>query len=403
MLLVHSRYPTASHVCVIPFSFCTAHNRTPWPSCSACGAICILGGDGTLHEAIQGLLTRPDWPTARKIPLAVIPAGSGNAMATSLGLEDPVDATLALVRGHCAPLDVFSSYALSSGPSPSWHFLRFGAISFTSAMIARADLGTDALRFLGDLRFTLGILSDILMARRSRMDVAFFCGPPAPPHAQSPRPEPLSQAGRESVHDALGSSARTVPTAVGLRGLDAVLEGMADAGARVGGKGGEVGVAGWGVEEQKEFQMWGVYNVPWIASDFEACPGQEPWSGDLRATFSAAGVSRWALLGLLATSIQGGDVTQHRAFRGCSFTGALVAPRKAGEVLSCPPAGAQTRGEKDGGSALMLPPAELRRGRWQGVHVSRRGGHRGGNHVPRGPPGFMHDHLPTKVAEACTE
>jgi len=36
----------------------------------------VIGGDGTMHEIVNGLLTRPD---QEKVPIGLIPAGSGNA------------------------------------------------------------------------------------------------------------------------------------------------------------------------------------------------------------------------------------------------------------------------------------------------------------------------------------
>jgi diacylglycerol kinase (ATP) len=63
----------------------------------------IAGGDGTIHEVIQGLA--PDFPS---IELAVIPLGTGNDLARSLGLplqSVPQSAELAFT-GPCAAVDV---------------------------------------------------------------------------------------------------------------------------------------------------------------------------------------------------------------------------------------------------------------------------------------------------------
>ena len=59
--------------------------------------VLTLGGDGTVNEAVNGLLadaTGPSLPT-----LGTIPGGSANVFARSLGLsEDPVDATAELIE-----------------------------------------------------------------------------------------------------------------------------------------------------------------------------------------------------------------------------------------------------------------------------------------------------------------
>jgi len=48
-------------------------------------AVGIIGGDGTVHEVLQGLLNRPDWNECVRTPLIPIPVGSGNALAKSIG------------------------------------------------------------------------------------------------------------------------------------------------------------------------------------------------------------------------------------------------------------------------------------------------------------------------------
>lgn len=67
--------------------------------------ILALGGDGVIHEVVCGLMGRPrdDRPQ-----LGVIPLGSGNDYARTLGMaRNDVQAAMAqLVRGHARPLEV---------------------------------------------------------------------------------------------------------------------------------------------------------------------------------------------------------------------------------------------------------------------------------------------------------
>ena len=48
-----------------------------------CGII-IVSGDGLLHEVCNGLMERPDAEEAIKIPIGLIPGGSGNGLARSI-------------------------------------------------------------------------------------------------------------------------------------------------------------------------------------------------------------------------------------------------------------------------------------------------------------------------------
>ena len=48
-------------------------------------ALLAVGGDGTLHEVINGLLHRKD---QKRVPVGLIPNGSGNDLALSVGIKD---------------------------------------------------------------------------------------------------------------------------------------------------------------------------------------------------------------------------------------------------------------------------------------------------------------------------
>ncbi|KAJ3400707.1 Sphingosine kinase 2, partial [Chytridiales sp. JEL 0842] len=63
-------------------------------TCIAC-----CGGDGVFHELVNGLLTRPDWEKATKIPLTVIPAGKENTFAKTHSLHHPLLAALTILHG----------------------------------------------------------------------------------------------------------------------------------------------------------------------------------------------------------------------------------------------------------------------------------------------------------------
>ena len=64
---------------------------------------CIMGGDGSFHEAINGLMKRPD---KLKIPLSLIPAGSGNSLARDLNILNLQDAINNIVNGKKRNIDI---------------------------------------------------------------------------------------------------------------------------------------------------------------------------------------------------------------------------------------------------------------------------------------------------------
>ena len=61
-----------------------------------------IGGDGTRHEITNGMLSRHD---GKKIPIGIIPGGSGNSYMHDLQLTDPLKAAKAIINGNIRSLD----------------------------------------------------------------------------------------------------------------------------------------------------------------------------------------------------------------------------------------------------------------------------------------------------------
>ena len=67
-------------------------------------AIVTVSGDGIIHEVINGFSERPDARTAlKKVPLGVIPGGTGNALSICMLGEklgfDPVHTARQVIKG----------------------------------------------------------------------------------------------------------------------------------------------------------------------------------------------------------------------------------------------------------------------------------------------------------------
>jgi diacylglycerol kinase family enzyme len=56
--------------------------------------IVAVGGDGTIHEVVNGLMVRQD---CKKVPLAFIPNGSGNDTCGAIGVHS-IDQALAYLK-----------------------------------------------------------------------------------------------------------------------------------------------------------------------------------------------------------------------------------------------------------------------------------------------------------------
>jgi len=124
--------------------------------------VVIVGGDGSIHEAINGLISRDDWQTAIQKPIGVIPAGTGNGFAKTLleiagEPEDPVSAAFLIAKGKQRPLDI--AIAQQNG-NRFYSFLSLGW-----AIISDVDIESERLRFLGSLRTDIYALMRIVNLR----------------------------------------------------------------------------------------------------------------------------------------------------------------------------------------------------------------------------------------------
>lgn len=64
---------------------------------------CAIGGDGTMHEMVNGMLSRDD---GAKLPIGLITGGTGNSFMHDLDCLDPVVAAKRIVTGRLRELDI---------------------------------------------------------------------------------------------------------------------------------------------------------------------------------------------------------------------------------------------------------------------------------------------------------
>ncbi|MBN2021427.1 MAG: diacylglycerol kinase family lipid kinase [Pirellulales bacterium] len=119
--------------------------------------LCVVGGDGTIHEVVDGLLRRGD-PVS--VPLGVIPAGSGNTLHKHLGCADPLEAARRIVAGQTLPLDV-ARVSMGSDVAYCVNIVGWGSI-------AEINGTAEKLRALGPTRYAWAALWHIARPRRRR-------------------------------------------------------------------------------------------------------------------------------------------------------------------------------------------------------------------------------------------
>ena len=116
-----------------------------------CDGFCLIGGDGTIHEVVGGLMQRTD---PGGIPLGVIPGGTGNSVLQHLDCTDPADAARRIVAGNVQPLDVVR---VTMGDDVAYcvNIVGWGAV-------VDINRTAEGLRALGTRRYTLAALWHIV-------------------------------------------------------------------------------------------------------------------------------------------------------------------------------------------------------------------------------------------------
>ncbi|HYC30969.1 MAG TPA: lipid kinase, partial [Gemmatimonadales bacterium] len=110
--------------------------------------VIVGGGDGTLHLALQGLVEAT-------LPLGIIPLGTANNLARTLGIPaDPLEACEVVAHGHRRPIDL----GLVNGR----HFFTTASIGLSVRITE--ELSAESKRRWGPLAYGLAALR---VARRS--------------------------------------------------------------------------------------------------------------------------------------------------------------------------------------------------------------------------------------------
>ena len=226
----------------------------------------IVGGDWFVYEVLNATGTLPN------AALAIVPSGTGNGIATSLGIRTPLEAAEALLRGATKPLDLMrvTRAAHASVPTPTTVAalsVAWGAIADHDALVER-----ELRRLPGKLLLVPAYI--ILAARKYTGRVSFT------PHArQGPLPTTTPH-----TRDATS---------------------------------GEVHIEG-------EFNLVQVCNLPWIATDVCAAPGATP-DGGCFGILIMRGASRLDLVRMFLAA-ETGTHTAHAAVELYWATSATIVP-----------------------------------------------------------------------------
>ncbi len=125
-------------------------------------SVIVVGGDGSLHEALNGLYRQS---RIDRIPLGLIPAGTGNAFSRELGLDayDLDKAIKIICDGRLKKIDI----ATYRGGAQLRYFINIISMGFA----VDAGLTAKKLKWLGNIAYTLGTLWQTLFLKTSRYKI----------------------------------------------------------------------------------------------------------------------------------------------------------------------------------------------------------------------------------------
>ncbi|HIK10368.1 MAG TPA: hypothetical protein IGS52_08910 [Oscillatoriaceae cyanobacterium M33_DOE_052] len=129
---------------------------------AAIDALVVVGGDGTIHEVINRLANDADKLAIQKIPLGVIPGGTGNGLCQSLlaisgESYSPINAAFLIAKGRVKALDI------GLVEEANRRYYSFLALSW--GLVSDVDIESDVLRFLGALKNDVYALIRLIFLR----------------------------------------------------------------------------------------------------------------------------------------------------------------------------------------------------------------------------------------------
>ena len=128
--------------------------------------IAVVGGDGSLSEVITGRMRT----NSEKLPrFAVIPAGTGNAQATGIGIMNTEDAVERILSGRTQLIDL-AEVKLNSGTikKPGKPMIWYSHNLVTWGLGVDSTILAEKIRWAGPIRYDIGIVIMILFNRRRK-------------------------------------------------------------------------------------------------------------------------------------------------------------------------------------------------------------------------------------------
>ena len=118
-------------------------------------SVCAMGGDGTLFEVLNGMLTRSE---NERIPISIIPSGTGNSFMKTVSIENVVDAVGKISKNEPKKLDMMRAVC-GENIYYSLNLIGWGMATDISVL-------AEKLRFFGGQRYNIASVFEIIKNKR---------------------------------------------------------------------------------------------------------------------------------------------------------------------------------------------------------------------------------------------
>ena len=124
--------------------------------------LCAIGGDGTIHEMVNGMMTRKD---EMRTPIGLITGGTGNSFMHDLDCLDPVEAAQRILTNRTRKIDLFKAQTKEK--------LYFGFNIVGWGMPTDINLLAEKMRWLGGQRYNIASILEVLKfkTRLARIEI----------------------------------------------------------------------------------------------------------------------------------------------------------------------------------------------------------------------------------------
>ena len=116
---------------------------------------CAIGGDGTMHEVINGMLKRPD---GRQLPIGLVTGGTGNSFMHDLDCLDPENAAKRILTGRLRPIDIAKVEAAGE--------ILYGFNIVGWGMPTDINILAEKMRWLGEQRYNIASIIEVMKGKQ---------------------------------------------------------------------------------------------------------------------------------------------------------------------------------------------------------------------------------------------